>query len=73
MNEQEVAVAEQFWLAIVRNNREGVQAVVNCLDLPFVATSTFSFKEVEGELQDAWEWEPLKLWGNAGTLSPKGG
>jgi hypothetical protein len=68
MNEQEVAVAEEFRLALARNNWEGAQAVVNCLDLPLVATSTFSFKEVEGKLQDAWEQESLELRGNAGTL-----
>jgi hypothetical protein len=71
MNKQEVAVAEEFWLTLVRKDREGAQAVVNHLNLPLVATSTFSSKEVEGELQDAREREPLKPRGNARTLSPK--
>ncbi len=71
MNEQEVAVAEEFWLTLMRNDREEAQAVVNHLDLPLVMTSTFSFDEVEGKLQDAQERQPLKPQGNAGTLSPK--
>ncbi len=53
MSEDEVGVAEEFWLALARNDREGAQEVVNRLDLPFVAASAFLFEEVEGEFQDA--------------------
>ncbi len=45
----EVPVAKEFWLALARNNRAGAQEVVDHLDLPLVATSTFSFKETEGK------------------------
>ena len=51
MNEQEVAVAEEFWLALARNHQEGAQTVVNRLDLPLITTSTFSFEKVEGNFK----------------------
>jgi hypothetical protein len=49
MNEQEEAIAEEFWLALARNDREGARAVADRLDLPQVESSAFSFEEVEGE------------------------
>jgi hypothetical protein len=67
----EVPVAKEFWLAIARNNRAAAQEVVDRLELPLVATSTFSFKEVDGELLDSQEREPLKQSGAQGALSPK--
>ncbi len=67
----EVPVAKEFWLALARNDRAGAQEVVDRLDLPLVATSTFSFEEIEGEFQDAQGWESLKQRGAQGVLSPK--
>jgi hypothetical protein len=67
----EIPVAEEFWLPIARNNRAAAQEVVDCLELPLVATSTFSFEEVEDKLLDSQEWEPLKQSGAQGALSPK--
>ena len=49
MSKQEEAVAEEFRLALARNDREGARAVADCLDLPPVESSTLSFEEVEGE------------------------
>ncbi len=71
MSEDKVGVAEEFWLALARNNREGAQEVVNRLDLSFVAASAYSFEEVEGEFQDAREHEPFKQGAAQGALSPK--
>jgi hypothetical protein len=67
----EVPVAEEFWLAIVRNDRAAAHEVVDRLELPLVATSTFSFEEVEGKLLDSQEREPLEQSGAQGALSPK--
>jgi hypothetical protein len=53
MSKDKVGIAEEFWLGLARNNREGAQEVVNRLDLFFVAASAFLFEEVEGEFQDA--------------------
>jgi hypothetical protein len=39
----EVPVVEEFWLAIARNDRAAAQEVVDHLELPLVATSTFSY------------------------------
>jgi hypothetical protein len=49
MNEQEEAVAEEFWLALARHNRKGARAVADRLDLPQGESSAFLFEEVEGE------------------------
>jgi hypothetical protein len=68
---KEVSIAEELWLVLVRKDRAGAQEVVNNLDLPLVATSTFSFKEIEGEFQDARDWKPLEPCSAQGVLSPK--
>jgi hypothetical protein len=70
MNE-EVPVAEEFWLTLARNDRAEAHKVIKCLDLPLVATSTFSFEEIEGEFHDAQERETLEQRGAQGALSPK--
>jgi hypothetical protein len=67
----EVPVAKEFWLALTRNDRAGAQEVVDHLDLPLVATSTFSFEKIEGKFQDAQERESLEQRGAQGALSPK--
>jgi hypothetical protein len=67
----EVPVAEEFWLAIARNDRAVAQEVIDRLELPLVAISTFSFEEVRGELLDSQEREPLEQSGAQGALSPK--
>jgi hypothetical protein len=66
-----VPVAKEFWLALTRNDRAGAQEVIDRLDLPLVATSTSSFKEMEGKFQDAQERESLEQHGAQGVLSPK--
>jgi hypothetical protein len=55
---KEIIPAEEFWLALVKNDRAGAQEVVDRLDLPPVVTSPFSFDLVEEELEDRWEREP---------------
>ncbi len=61
--QEEVPVAKEFWLALTRNDRAAAQEVDDRLDLPLVITSTFSFEEIEGEFQDAQEWESLEqMW-----------
>ena len=47
----EVTAAEEFWLALARNDRAGAQAVVDRLDIPLVTTMAFSFEEVDGEAE----------------------
>jgi hypothetical protein len=49
MNEQEEAVAEEFRLALARNDCEGARAVADHLDLPPVESSALSFEEEKGE------------------------
>ena len=72
MNEQEEAVAKEFWLALARNDREGARAVADRLDLPQVQSSAFLFEEVEGEgAQEPRLGPPAGLGGETSTLSPK--
>ncbi len=65
---KEITPAEEFWLALARNDRAGAQEVINHLDLPPVVTSPFSFDLVEDEFEDCWECEPQG--GVTGGLSP---
>ena len=67
--DNEVAVAEEFWLALARNDREGAQEVIRRLEIPPVVTPTFSFELVEGEDEAR---RPLELQDRKepGTLSP---
>ncbi len=58
--QEEVPVAKEFWLALARNKRVAAQEVVNHLDLPLVAASTFSFEEIEGKFQDSQEQESFE-------------
>jgi hypothetical protein len=58
--QEEVPVAEEFWLTLARNKRAAAQEVVDRLDLPLVAASTFSFEEIEGEFQDSQEQESFE-------------
>ena len=59
-------------LACHRKERQGGgSGGCYCLKLPLVATSTFSFEEVEDKLLDSQEWEPLEQSGAQGALSPK--
>jgi hypothetical protein len=68
--DDEVAVAEEFWLALARNDREGAQEVVRHLEIPPVVTATFSFEHVEGE-DEARRPQELQDREEPGTLSPK--
>jgi hypothetical protein len=50
------SIVEDFWLAIVRNNRDEAEAAVLRLEVPAVSVSTsYSFKLVEGEEQQVEE------------------
>jgi hypothetical protein len=68
---KEVTVAEEFWLALTRNDRAGAQAVVNHLELPPVMTAAFSFEEVESEAGAEQQTRPPLDEGDRGALSPK--
>ncbi len=66
---KEITFAEEFWLALARNDRAGSQDVIDCLDLPPAVTSLFTFDLVEEELEDCQECKPQG--GSRGGLSPK--
>jgi hypothetical protein len=71
MEEDELTPAEEFWLALARNDRAGAQAVVDRLDIPLVESAAFSFEEVEGEDESGREQSAPPLAVDTGTLSPK--
>ncbi len=56
---------------LARNDRAGAQTGVNCLVLPPVTTATFSFKEVESELEQEQVPGPQWQGDERGALSPK--
>jgi hypothetical protein len=66
---KEISPAEEFWLALARNDRAGAQEVVDRLDLPPIVTSPFSFDLVGEELKDRQECKPQR--DATGGLSPK--
>jgi hypothetical protein len=46
----QASLIEDFWLAIGRNDREGVEAAVASIEPPLVAlSSTYSFEMVDEE------------------------
>jgi hypothetical protein len=68
--DDKVAIAEEFWLALARNDREGAQEVVHHLKIPPVATPAFFFEHVEGEDEARRQPEPQGS-NDLGALSPK--
>lgn len=71
MEGEELTAAEEFWLALARNDRSGAQAVVDRLDIPLVESAAFSFEEVERQDESGEELVAPPLAVDTGTLSPK--
>ncbi len=46
---QELLIAEEFWLAMGRNDRTSAEQIVAWLDVPPVVLSAYSFKMVDEE------------------------
>jgi hypothetical protein len=44
---QEPTIAEEFWLAMARNNRAGAKEIVTRLNVPPVVIMSYSFDVIE--------------------------
>jgi hypothetical protein len=70
---QELSIAEEFWLAMGRNDRTSAEQIVARLDVPPVVLSAYSFEMVdEDKGEGAFDLRARRQVDESGTLTPRG-
>ena len=70
---QELTIAEEFWLAMGRNNRTLAERIAARLDVPPVVLSAYSFEMVEEEEgEEAVDLGACHQVEKSGALTPRG-
>jgi hypothetical protein len=67
-----LTIAEEFWLAMARNDRSSAKQIVARLEVPPVVVSSYSFEFIESEEGKAGDPEARRQEEVSGTLTPKG-
>ncbi len=69
---EDLTIAEEFWLAMARNDRTSTKQIVTWLKVPPVAILAYSFELIESKEDIAAEAEDQRQEEASGVLTPKG-